>query len=91
MPPTEKRNLGSYEDSVFTEAIKTLISECASALRFANALGGARTDKWDVIHNYKIEEIMAEAKKRGLLVPGITSAVGKTIKIEDSWAKSYLT
>lgn len=89
MPPTEKRNLGSYEDSVLQGAIETLISECFTAMCFANAFAGSRSDKWDVIHNFKVAEIFSEAKKRNLPLTSLKMAVGGK-PIQETWAKEYL-
>lgn len=89
MPPTEKRNLGSYNDSTIKEAIETIISECFTAMCFANAFGGMRSDKWDMIHSYKVDEIFAEAKRRNLPLANLKMAVGGK-PIQETWAKKYL-
>lgn len=89
MPPTEKRNIGSYQDTDILDSIGILISECFQAMALANALAGAETTSWEIIHNYKIDEIFAEAKHRKLALAGLKMAVG-TKYIEDTWAKKYL-
>lgn len=89
MPPTEKRNLGSYADKSLLEAIQLLISECFSAMNIANALGGSKTDEWRIIREHPIADIFGEAKKRNLLTAGIKAAVGDRT-IENTWAKKYL-
>lgn len=90
MPPTEKRNLGSYEDAALTKAITLMISECFGAMCFANALGGSQTDKWKIIHDYKVDEIMSEAKKRGLLDHNLKAAIGPDT-LATSRLAGYLT
>ena len=90
MPPTEQRNIGSYEDAALKKAIQLLISECFGAMNIANALGGSQTPEWEVIHGgNKVSEIFAEAKKRGMDLKGLKAAVGE-LHIEDTWAKKYL-
>ena len=55
-------------DEVLKEAIKTSFSECFVAMLYANAFAGQKTTKWSLIHDYKVEEMLEEAKVRGLLV-----------------------
>lgn len=83
------RNIESYPDSILLDAIKTVISECFRAMLIANAFAGSRSDKWDIIHNYTVDGIFNEAKRRHLQLQGIKMAVGEDT-IENTWAKKYL-
>ena len=67
-----------------------MISECFTALCFANAFGGSRSDKWDVIFNYKVDQVFSEAKRRNLQLAGLKAAVGEGTIESRAWAKPYL-
>lgn len=78
-----------FTDQQVRHAIEILISECFTAMCFANALGGHLTPEWEIIHNFSVEQIFEDAKQRGLPLRDFKAAVGGR-PILETWAAKYL-
>lgn len=62
-------------DAVLREALELYANGCFTSLCLANALGGAKTQAWQVIHQFKASEIITEAHRRGIDVRSIKGSV----------------
>ena len=67
-----------YSTEAIKKAVEIISSECAGAMAFANALGGAQTEEWEIIHNNKKADIVAAARERGLDFTTMKCAVSGT-------------
>jgi hypothetical protein len=68
----------SHED--LKEAISLKCANCYAAMKFANVLGGSKTDAWYLCHAYTLKQLLDEANSLGLDLSDVRSAVDNTAK-----------
>lgn len=67
-------------DRVIKEAVELKLSSCYPAMSMANAIGGSRSQVWDVARGNKVVDLIASAIARGMDVSKWKTAVdGKDI------------
>ncbi len=65
-------------------AICLKCAPCYGAMAFANALGGSKSDAWDLCHSFTLKQILDEAKEQNLDLTGLKCAV-ENIPIEETF------
>jgi hypothetical protein len=60
------------------EAIRLKSANCWGALSMANALGGSKTEAWDLAHTYPLKDLIAHARENNILTADLKAAVDET-------------
>lgn len=60
------KSLQEVSDATIQKAVEIRCSECFVAMLYANAFAGNQNETWDVIHNYKLSELIEEVQARNL-------------------------
>jgi len=81
-------------DAILVQAIRTLINGCFPAMRFANAVAGLPSEKWEVLHSFTPKQLLDEAAERGVKLEGLRSDVDdrpiEESRVYQAWLRSTL-